>query len=324
MPSLSDEFQGPSGSFTGEPDYYTCYKNYGITPANIGSCLYSDVSVESTTAGNPALKPITATVWSFGAAWSPVNQLQLIADYYHWGINDEVTEQNINLILLEEYECYAGILNSTSATCQAVDSQITRDSSGALVAVATPKVNVSVENVNSVVAGFRYRYHAGAIGNFELEGSWTDMLYHAFKLYAADPLDNLLNDPVNSQEFKSKVNVSLTWTKDALSATIYANRDGKTPNFIATQEGYGAPGAGTVNAWTLYNFSARYQLTHQLELSFLVDNLFNKMPPTDNSYPGTAGDNGGAANSPTGAAYDIFDYNNYGRSFFLEANYHMH
>ncbi len=323
VPTLADEFQGPSGSYTGAPDYLTCFKSYGITPANIGNCIYDDVSVQTTTAGNPALKPITATVWSFGAVWSPVNQLQLNADYYHWGINNEVTEQNVNLILLEEYECYAGILSDTSPTCEAVASQVTRDNSGALVAVATPKVNVSVENINSVVAGFKYRVRAGVVGNFELEASWTDMIYHAFKLYAGDPLDNLLTDPINSQEFKSKVNASLTWTKDDFSATLYANRDGSTPNFIATQVGYGAPGAGTLGAWTLVNLSARYQITRQLELSASVDNLFNKMPPTDNSYPGSAGDNGGIANSPTGAAYDIFDYNNYGRSYFIEANYHF-
>jgi iron complex outermembrane recepter protein len=323
MPTLADEFQGPSGAFSGEPDYLTCYKSFGIKPANIGNCIYDDVSTETTTAGNPALKPITATVWSFGAVWAPIRQLQLNADYYHWGINNEVTEQNPNLILLEEYECYAGILNPTSPTCEAVASQVTRDNSGALVAVATPKVNVSVENVNSVVAGFRYRVRAGAVGNFDLEGSWTDMLYHAFRLYAGDPLDNFLTDPVNSQEFKSKINTSLTWSKDAFSATLYVNRDGATPNFIATQTGYGTPGAGTLAAWTLANFSARYQVTPQLQLAVAVDNVFNTMPPTDNSYPGSAGNNTGAADSPTGAAYDIFDYNNYGRSYFIEANYHF-
>ena len=86
--------------------------------------------------------------------------------------------------------------------------------------------------------------------------------------------------------------------------------DGATPNFIATQVGYGAPGAGTLAPWTLYNFSARYQVTHQLELSFLVDNVFNKMPPFDNSYFGYL-------DQP----YNSLNYNNLGRSYFVGASY---
>jgi hypothetical protein len=41
-----------------------------------------------------------------------------------------------------------------------------------------------------------------------------------------------------------------------------------------------------------------------------VNNVFNKMPPTDHTYPGT-----------TGTPYNIFNYNVYGRAIYLEANY---
>ena len=47
-----------------------------------------------------------------------------------------------------------------------------------------------------------------------------------------------------------------------------------------------------------------------LTLSFNVDNVFNKSPPQDHSYPGTE-------EQP----YDVFDYSVLGRSFFVEANY---
>lgn len=322
-PSLSDEFQGLSGAFTGAPDYRTCYEVYGITPDNINSCLYDNVSVETTSSGNRALKPITAKVWGYGLVWSPATQLSVNADYFHWGISNEVSQPNVDQVLLEDYQCNAGLLNINSPTCQQVESQITRDSVGALVSVSTPKVNVATENINAVVAGFNYRVRVGAAGEFDFEGSWSDMIQHKYRQLPGDALLNLLTDAVNSQEFKSKVNGSVTWSKGDFGTTLYVNRFGATPNFVAVVNGYGFPGAKKLASWTLYNLSARYQVMPQLELSAYVDNLFNKMPPTDNSYPGSAGDTGGAANTATGAAYDIFDYTNYGRSFFIEANYHF-
>ena len=62
--------------------------------------------------------------------------------------------------------------------------------------------------------------------------------------------------------------------------------------------------------WTLCNLSARMQLLPALAVSVAVDNLFNRMPPIDHSYPGTEVQ-----------PYNVFNYNVYGRSFFLEANY---
>jgi iron complex outermembrane recepter protein len=324
-PSLADEFQGVQGLGTSVPDYYLCAKA-GFPPSNVSNCPtnLSDSQVELLTSGNTTLKPITATVWSYGVVWSPVDRLSLKADYLHWGISNEVTEQSDNLVMLEDYECEFGILNITSALCQHVLQQVVRNPvSDQLISISTPKINVSQENVNSVVAGFNYQWRAGVIGNFTLEGSWTDMIYHAFRIYAGDPLDNLLTDPINSQEFKSKINGSLTWAKDALQATVYVNRVGGTPNYVAIEDGYGVPGAGTLGVWTLTSLSARYQVTHQFEVSFAVDNLFNTMPPKDDTYPGSAGSNEGTFGTPTGPAYNIFQYNNFGRSYLLEANYHF-
>jgi len=63
-------------------------------------------------------------------------------------------------------------------------------------------------------------------------------------------------------------------------------------------------------AWTLYNLSVTYNPIKDLALSFLVNNVFNKMPPLDRSYPGTAS-----------TPYDTSNYNVFGRAMYLEANY---
>ena len=324
-PSLSDEFQKPSGAYTTTPDYLTCYQVYGTTPADETGCtLYENESVQTTTSGNPALKPITAKVWGFGVVYSATSQLTLTADYLHWGISNEVAQLSLDRILQDEYECYVGILDPSSGTCQATASYITRDPvSGALVSVATPKINVGVENLNAFVAGLKYRQPAGVAGEFDFEGSWSDLLKHQYRVFPDDAMANLLFDPIQSQEFKTKLNASVSWTKGDFGATLYMNRYGRTPNYLAAINGNDYPGAGKLSPWTLFNLSARYQIMPSLELSVYADNLFNKMPPTDNTYPGSAGEIGGIYPSATGPAYNNFDYNNYGRSYLVEINYHF-
>jgi iron complex outermembrane recepter protein len=54
----------------------------------------------------------------------------------------------------------------------------------------------------------------------------------------------------------------------------------------------------------------QYALSSRLSLSANVLNLFNRSPPYDNTYSGID-------NQP----YNIFNYNDYGRSFFVGANY---
>jgi len=50
--------------------------------------------------------------------------------------------------------------------------------------------------------------------------------------------------------------------------------------------------------------------TDDWALSLNVNNVANKMPPPDHSYPGTSG-----------APYNEFLYDPYGRAYYLEATY---
>ena len=56
--------------------------------------------------------------------------------------------------------------------------------------------------------------------------------------------------------------------------------------------------------------SAKYEILHGLTLSANVNNLFDKLPPIDYSTPGIYSQ-----------PFNVENYNNYGRSFFVEANY---
>lgn len=313
-PTLSDEFQGASGFYVGATDYWQCALR-GFTGANIPSCPLSGNSVFGTTQGNTSLKPINAKVWNTGIVWTPTAMFSLDVDYLHWQITDEVAQQSTDQLLQTESECRLGHLDITSPTCVAALSQVTRDpTTNAIVSVFTPKVNVSQEAVNAFTLTANYRLEAGRIGTFDFQAAWTDMTKHTYQQYPGDPMIDLLGNPYWSTDFKSKVNGSVTWHKGDWATTVYVTRNGRTPNYLATllAAGYATPGAGTLPAWTLANLNVSWTPIEDLQLSASIINVFDKMPPTDASYPGTS-------NQP----YNIFDYNPYGRSFLLQARYHF-
>lgn len=310
-PTLADEFQGKSGFFQSVTDYYQCAL-LGFDVAHIGGCPLLPAQVFGTTEGSPTLKPITAKVGDIGLAWSPLERLTFTADFIRWNILNEIQEQPDDQLLREESACRLGQLDLNSPTCVAALTQVQRDQFGNLTTVDTPKVNVAQETLNVLTMGLNYTLVTAVAGSYTVEASYSDLLKHTFTQFAGDPVEDLINDPFFSTDFKTKENLSLTWQFHNLGVTGYVERYGRTPNFIATEsaQGYAVPGAARLGVWTLANFSARYQIIDGLTISANVVNAFNKMPPVDNSYPGTS-------NAP----YNIFNYNPYGRSYFVEANY---
>lgn len=308
-PTLSDEYQGQSGFYQYMTDYYSCAVG-GYAGATLSDCPDYQQSNLGTTSGNVKLKPTNAKVWDLGAVWAPLERMVVSVDFLNWKINDEVTQQSADSLLLTESLCRLGSNDINSPTCVAALSQVTRDSNNVLQSVATPKINASVEALGVLNAKVAYRLMAGRLGDFEFEAVYSDVLKHEYRQYEGDATLDLLNEPTWSTEFKTKGNVSVTWDKANFSTTVYVERYGRTPNYMATVSGYGTDGAGKLGAWTLANLSARYRLLPSLQLSVAVNNVFNTMPPADHSRPGTASQ-----------PYNELNYNVYGRSYFVGANY---
>ena len=312
-PTLADEFQGVSGYYEQLTDYYTCAKE-GYTGSTLGNCPQSNVSTFATTSGNTKLSPITATVWDLGFVASPVEGLSLTFDYIHYAIKNEIESADATKLLEQNSSCLLGQLDPSSPTCVAAIADVVRDSSGAIVSLYTPKENVAQENVGTFISGLDYKYNAGVLGEFGLNVSFTDMLTHTFQQYVGDPVLNYLDNPFYSTEFKTKSNVSISWNKNPVGFTAYVERYGRSPNYLATifPQGYATPGASTVAPWTLVDFSVNYRPIPGLEVTLALNNAFNRMPPTDNSYYGNLS-----------MPYDEFNYNVYGREYYLTATYKM-
>lgn len=312
IPTLADQFQGMSGYYSYVTDYYNCAM-LGYTGANISNCpsKYGSVQYFGQQSGNTGLKPINAKVWSYGVVWAPSPRFSVSVDYYHTKTNNEVTQQSADGLSLLEYRCRTGQEDINSPTCQDAISKITRDPNGDITSIFTPKVNVSQRINNALVASVHWTQGLGSYGQLHIAGSYSDVLKHEYQQYPGDPMHDLLREPDWSSDFKDKANASVTWSIGRWNTTVYVNRYGSSPNYLARVDGnYTDPGTGRLAPWIVYNASLQYSPTADMTLSLLVNNLFNTMPPEDHSYPGTS-------NSP----YNSGNYNVFGSTIYLEATY---
>lgn len=308
-PALGDEFQGKSFFGTTVNDYYKC-ATLGFSGPTLGNCPYYQTSVGLVVAGNPRLKPITADVWSGGVVWRPQTDTTLSADVFHWNLRNEVSFQSADQLMQLEAGCRLGRYDINSPSCVEALSQVTRDPTGAVSSVFTPKVNVSREVEEAITTQIEQGISLGHLGSLALKASWTDLMKHTYQQYPGDPIIDELRDPTFGTDFKSRANASVTWTAAGWSTTFYALRTGRSPNILATTNGYGTPGAGTLAPWTVCNVNLRYLWRDSLGFSVTVDNVFDRMPPADHSYTGLD-------NQP----YNEQNYNVYGRAYYFELTY---
>lgn len=311
-PTLPDLFQGLSGFYTFVTDYYNCAL-LGYEPGDTTNCpaAYSNRQVFGTQEGNVDLQPINADVWSAGVVWAPIERMSLSLDYHSWDIEDEVTQQSSDSLMLQEYRCRVGLDDIGSTLCQTTLSQVTRNATGAVDEIYTPKVNVSRQTLEALTAGFNYAFAAGVAGDFFIRANYTHKLDHMYQQYAEDPEVDLLRRPGWSSDPRSKGDASVTWAKNNWRSTLYANWTGATPNYRARViDGYDDPLAAKLGSFTRYNASVAYSPLRNLQFSVLVNNLFNDMPPLDASYPNTSG-----------APYNSQVWSAYGRAYYLETRY---
>jgi len=311
-PDMAYTFGGQSGFFQeGATDYYRCAVSEPNVPLN--QCTYyASTQIFGIHTGNPELQSITAKSSGLGAVWSPTTNLDLKADYYNIRIKNEVSLQSTDQLLKTESDCRLGVLDIHSPTCQAAISQVQRSGPNspqpyALISVTVLPINIANEHVSGVLMSLHYRYEMGRYGDLGFQAQYNNVLEHSFQQYPFDPVIDYLRTPYYSSEFKTIGNASVTWNIDKFSTTLLGTRYGKTPNYIAqlNPTGYATEGAGTVAPHMVYNGSVSYDLTDDMRISVIVNNIKNSMPPKD----------------PTWTAYPYYNfanYNVYGRAYWVE------
>ncbi|GLQ98256.1 TonB-dependent receptor domain-containing protein [Dyella mobilis] len=316
-PDLSSLYLGPTGLYNPNViDYYLC-----DTQAGGKNCTqnYTDY-ILTTELSNKQLKPTTSSSWTGGFVWAPFTGASLSVDYLHIAIHNEVALQDTNELMQQDAQCLLGSLPMSSTLCKSTvgtngqNGQVQRDPfTNQVTGLTEYYVNISSETTNSVTAEAKYAFQPTPVGSFQAQIDYNNMLKHAYQIYPGSAPINMLADPLYSYEFKSIVTGSLTWTSpdSAWTSTAYWHRYGPSPNYNAIQYGNGTPNAARVSPWITWNWSLSYTPRQMkgLELSVMINNIMNKMPPQDAGWYG---------NFPY---YNSENYNPYGREIMLQADW---
>jgi len=319
-PDMGYIFTGGNGFFTTETDFYKCE----IDPNNCA--LYTGLSVEGNQVANTDLKSINAKSYGFGVVWAPNGDFDLRADYYNVKIKDEVVPQSTTQTLFDENECRQGRLDPQSARCVDALARVQRLPANPnnpflsenLDLIIVKGVNIAEENVSGITAAGNYRFDS-AWGKWQFGLEYNLTLKHETRTFPDQPTFDLFSrGQLLTAEFRSIVTGDIGWERGKWRANLHATRYGSMPNYArqfttdpadpyVTSNGVGP---GRVAPWMLYNLSVDYQLTKRSALSVIVNNIRNSEPPRDASYDGSQGF------APP--YYNIFAYNGYGRSWWLE------
>lgn len=301
-PDMSALYLGPSGFYESAQDPYLCAIAHSN---NCGSPAFL-TEFTGNTLSNPDLKPTTASSWTVGFVWAPINNLSWSVDFLHIDVTNEIAQQDLTTLLAIDSQCLLGQQDPSSLLCQKTEGQVTRNSAGAITNVNSYFENISAEDTKSITSQLKYIFPTTPIGTFSAELDYNDMLKHSYVIYPGSPPINELTNEFYSSQFKDVTTADVNWSFGKWNSTVYVHRDSSGPNYIGYDEGANIPGAGWTGKWTTVNYSLEYSPVKNLDLSLMINNVFNKMPPSD----------------PTYTVYPYFNtsfYNVYGREIMLQA-----
>jgi outer membrane receptor protein involved in Fe transport len=291
-PDLSYLYAGMSGSSSGGTDYYQCrLLEPDTAPDFADDCDYGDVGYNGRSHGSTSLKDETSKSLTYGFVFAPTPNFDVSADYYRIKLNNEVEYQTSDTILREEADCRLGqTINGTpvdgnSSFCQQVISQVVRNAPNApfnpngITSVLVLPINAAIDQTSGVDFNAHYRLNTARIGSFDFNLGATYVIRHTTQLSADSPVDNEMTDIYYYLIPRTKANASVTWNYRDFTATLYGSRLGGIPNYDGTRR---------LAPTFLYNATFGYRVTPDINVSLVVDNLFDARPPRDDtwtSYP---------------------------------------
>ncbi len=296
-PDLNYIYQADAnGYYPAQKDYYGCEK--GVD----GAC--KNGRVDYVQSGTPDLKSERGRYWSYGFVWSPASRFDFSADYYHIQIDDLLTTLDPDKLLRDEAACRSGGLDPDSAQCRDTLARVERNAGDASVdpnrlnKVYVNAINAAKERTSGIDLRSNIRWGAGDYGAFSSTLGYTLVLSHDYKQSDDYPSENQ-RDSLDSHDWRSKLNASLTWDYAQFTSTLFAVRYGSVTN---------AAGSGRLSPWTVFNASARYRLNERASVGLTVNNLLDQIKEDDSD---------GWPYYPTG------NYDAMGRQWWLDFSYHF-
>jgi outer membrane receptor protein involved in Fe transport len=303
-------YAGIGNDETGGADYYRCRTEE--PDLDIGDCDYSDEGLIRTRSGNRELDPETSTSWTAGLVWSPTTNFDLSLDYFDIDMRDQVQDMSTDAILQDEANCRIGsrvdgtAVDINSPTCQDAIARVTRLADGRLYGIYVNPINVARESTSGVDLSTHYRLPT-RLGTFAFTGNYTWVRAHDFQQFDGDAIEDEFEVNSGFDIPRTKASASVSWNRNAWTATLHGERLGRLPNSDSYDQVYDPEDGGSpwIAATYRYNASLQYAFNDHARLSLAVDNLFDKMPPKDRTYTAYP-------------YYDISWFDTLGRSYYLE------
>jgi outer membrane receptor protein involved in Fe transport len=289
-PDLSYLYAGLSGSSSGGTDYYQCRRDNPAGYDCLDDSAY-DVDYNGRSHGSTTLKDETSRSFTYGFVFAPTPNFDVSADYYRIKLKNEVEYQDSDTILRREADCRLGQdvngnpVDGNSAFCQQIDSQVVRNAANAsfnpegITSVLVLPINAAIDQTSGVDFNTHYRLNTTRLGTFDFNLGATYVIKHTTQLSPELPVDNEMTDIYYYLIPRTKANASVTWNYHDFTATLYGARLGGIPNYDGTYR---------LGPTFLYNATMGYRVTPGIDVSLVVDNLFDKRPPRDptwTSYP---------------------------------------
>jgi iron complex outermembrane recepter protein len=278
------------GFFNGVQDPVRCPV---IDPTNPDCSL----SIQANVSGNPALEPETSTSQTIGFVFEPIKDVSLAVDSWVIKRKEEITNLDINF-LLGNQGTYAGLIR--------------RDATGSITDVDLPYVNLAGTSVRGVDFDLKAKQNAGEFG--KLDFGFAGSYYQYFRIQPAPGAENEdYNGTYSQPRFRSQAYGA--WESGPWTAQLSWYRVGRYRNQPTPTSPCSAPATLSrycdIPQWDTFSLFARYKGFKNLELSFVMDNIFDTAPPFDYRA---------AVNSQTRAWSPIY-HNAFGRTFTVRGNY---
>jgi len=281
-PDMHYLYASLSGSFVNVVDQYGCIQA-GIDPKS-AACTSSAgdyyENVFSERKGNTSLIEETGRSYTLGAVWDITDGMSASVDYYDIRLNDAVADISTEYLLRNEAACLIGAavdgsaVDPASASCQAYLAMVERNAEGEIEQIVRNPYNQAMLRTSGIDATWRYRIPTDRFGTFNLKAGYT----HVLKLEEQEfPGDEIINarDDLGYYNFRSRANWQIGWAMRGWNASLYGYRYGSLPNYEES---------GRIAPYIVWNANISRRITPQATLGLYVNNVLNKLSPTDDTY----------------------------------------
>lgn len=289
-PDMHWLFAGDSGFFTSVTDYYLCRRDEpGVS---FPECTHSTDQIAGNRQGNLLLEEEEGESWTFGFVWEVFDNFNLQADVYNIKLEGIVNDLSIDGLLQDEADCRLGVtvggepVDPNSEECRRTLDRINRnDFPGApndeqISDVTVGPINRSLQEQTGIDATLSWILPTDTAGTWNFNAVYTHVIDSKIQQFAEDPVNSDWRDDPQNFEFQDRFRGSVGWAAGNFYTTLFAYYVGDVPDWNETTR--------LGDMWT-YNLTVQWNITDDIRLSLIGNNITDEHPEQDATWPGWPG-----------------------------------